>query len=447
LETFTVIAMLSNSDLRYATKKLEQRSQQATEKAQRKIEKERLLAERKARQQETIEREIHKRRVEELEREEREREERERLLEVNDGVLYRGEFQPVPAPEALAKAKGIKRASDKILLPSSVGKILLDQEAHKKGGGGYFFELESLDTGRRTFSSVLDFTAAEGFVALPEKVAKCLFGIRGEAWEDRMSGRIRVTYKKLQKGTKVVFQPREKSFQMHPRIQDDIRGILEGCLSRYSCLSVGDWVTVSVQSDSNGANAVAGDGQVDEFDLRVKELEIDNDPVEACSIIDTDLEAEIHPSIETEDRIFQEELRARQLIEERERREREEVQVFAEARRKEEEYHARHADMVKQRAESLPDEPCSEDAIVIVVRFPNGEKHRRAYLPSDPVGLLFCFVDSKGASGLMPRQYRLVSQFPRFEIEYCEVNDVGKGTMDALECLKGGSSVLFLEKL
>lgn len=142
--------MAGSIDFISAQKKLDARTKSATEKAQRKAEKERILAERKAQQQEAIEREQQNRRLAELAEQERDREERERLLEANDGVLFRGELVPVSAPESLARQKGIKRASDKILLPSSVGKLLLDQDAHRKGGGGYFFELESLDTGRKT---------------------------------------------------------------------------------------------------------------------------------------------------------------------------------------------------------------------------------------------------------------------------------------------------------
>jgi len=36
----------------------------------------------------------------------------------------------------------------------------------------------------------------------------------------------------------------------------------------------------------------------EEFDLRAKELEVNGEAVDSRSIIDTDLEAEVHPSIE-----------------------------------------------------------------------------------------------------------------------------------------------------
>ena len=59
-----------------------------------------------------------------------------------------------------------------------------------------------------------------------------------------------------------------------------VREVLEQALSTHSCLHEGDWVEVQHE------------GQV--YDLRVRELR----PQAQVSIIDTDLEAEINPSIE-----------------------------------------------------------------------------------------------------------------------------------------------------
>ena len=439
--------MASGIDFRTAQKKLDARAKHATEKAQRKLERDRLIAERRAQHQEAVERELQNRRLAELAVQEREKEERERLIEANDGVLFREELLPVVAPESLARQRGIKRASDKVLLPASVGRQLIDQDAHRKGVGGYFFELESLETGRRTVSSVLDFSAAEGFVALPKKVARCLFGLGktdGETetdecdWESMMAGRVKVTYKRLRKGTRCVFQPRVKAFQIalnaNPSI--DIKICLENCLSAYSCLAVGDWVPVTLP-DHDGPR---------EFDLRVKELEVNGEAVDACSIIDTDLEAEVHPSIETEERMFQEELRARQLKEERARAARE-AELAQEA-----ETAARVA-AVREASTRLQEiaEPAPAEAGVtsVMVRFPDGNKCSRSFRVSDPVWLLFCFVDSNGASGLLPGEYKLVSQYPRVEIES---GSAGEGNVGQLECFRtsGGGSprslALFVEK-
>lgn len=445
--------MASGIDFRTAQKKLDARAKHATEKAQRKLERDRLIAERRAQHQEAVERELQNRRLAELAVREREQEERERLIEANDGVLFRTELLPVAAPESVARERGIRRASDKVLLPSSAGRQLVDQDAHRKGGGGYFFELESLETGRRTVSSVLDFSAAEGFVALPKKVARCLFGLgktdrddeSREAgseecdWESMMAGRVKVTYKRLRKGTRCVFQPRVKEFQIalnaNPSI--DVKVCLESCLSAYSCLAVGDWVPV-ILPHHDGPR---------EFDLRVKELEVDGESVDACSIIDTDLEAEVHPSIETEERMFQEELRARQLKEERARAAQEAAMV------QEAETVAR-VEAMREASTRLGEiaAPAAGEAGVtlVMVRFPDGKKCTRAFRASDPVWLLFSFVDANGASGLLPGEYKLVSQYPRVEIDG---DSGGEGTVGQLECfmpLGGGapkSLTLFVEKL
>jgi len=436
-------------DFQTAQRKLEARTKHHTDAARRKIEKERIIAERKAAQQEQIEREQQNRRLAEIAQEEREREERERLLEANGGVLFRGELAPVSAPESLARERGIKRASDKVLLPSSVGRLLLDQDAHRKGGGGYFFELESLDTGRKTVSSVLDFTAAEGFVGLPKKVARCLFGLGSDPdcdnrrgaevdgaphdWESRMRGRVKVTYKRLQKGTRVVFQPRIKEFQVtlnsNPDI--DIRVCLEACLSAYSCLAVGDWVSVTLEGAGVGG---------EEFDLRVKELEVEGEAVDSCSIIDTDLEAEVHPSIEAEERIFEEELRARQLTEARERAARDAEEAM------EAETTARKAAMEEASSRlAQVAEPAGGDQGVtsVMVRFPDGDKCRRNFGADDPVSLLFTFVDAHGASGMLPGEYNLVSQYPRVCIESGTGGSIGGlgGVFDGTPSL-----TLFVEK-
>ena len=283
----------------------------------------------------------------------------------------------------------------------------------------------------------MEFSAAEGFVGLPKKVARCLFGLGegglDEDWEDRMRGRIKVTYKRLQKGTRAVFQPRIKEFQatLNASPGIDIKSCLEACLSTYSCLAVGDWVTVTLEER--------------EFDLRVKELEVAGEAADACSIIDTDLEAEVHPSIETEEKIFQEELQARQLMEAREQAEREAEQAEREAEQARETERAALVETMRVAASRLAEvaEPAAGDVGVtsVMVRGPDGGRWRRHFRADDEVDLLFSFVDANGASGLMPGQYNLVSQYPRVEIR----DDQG-GRLGEVTCFGSGSLTLFIEK-
>lgn len=419
--------MVSKLELDAASKKLAQRSNEASEKAQRKLEKERILAERKKKREEAVEREIQQRRLAQLLKEEAEAQELERLQEINNGVVYKGVLQAVPAPESIASNKGIKRAADKALLPASVGRMLLSQDASKNGA--YYFEVEN-DLGRRTCVGLLDFSSAEGFIALPKKAARCLWGPDAET-EDCISGPVTVVYRKLSKGTKVVFQPRSAHFQQV--VGDDIREVLETCLLRHSCLTVGDWVTVM-----HGEHA---------FDLRVKELE----PASSVSVIDTEMEAEVHPSVETEERIFQEEMEARRLLEERERKRREEEEAAKIAEEEQQERRERHAAIVRQKLASLPSEPLDKDtsseALRILFRFPDGTKYTRTFLPSQSIGTMFHFVDAMGAHGLDPGTYRLVSQYPRHVFEYVDQIDDPRRIEDLPQYSPGSNVVLFLEPI
>lgn len=413
--------MVSTIDLNAARKKLAQRSHEANEKAQRKIEKERILEERKKKREQAIEKELQDKRRAQAEAEAAREQERERLQEINNGVVYWGTLQAVPAPETIALDKGIKRAADKVLLPPSVGRSLLDQGASKNGA--YFFDIDN-GLGRHTCVGLLEFSSAEGFIALPSKVARCLWGPEADL-DECVAGPLQVVYKRLPKGTKVVFQPRSATFQT--TIGDSIRDVLEHCLSYHSCLTVGDWVTVEHMGTA--------------YDLRVKELE----PESSVSVIDTEMEAEVHPSVETEEKIFQEELKARRLLEERERERKQAQESLEKVQQEKVEYLLKHGESVTAKKSTLPEEPHEEedDTIFVLFRFPNGEKHQRVFRRSDPVSLLFHFVDAMGANNLMPGTYRLVSQFPRHIID-----DTTSKTrlLQDVECFSSGERfTVFLE--
>lgn len=317
-------------------------------------------------------------------------------------------LQAVPAPASIAEDKGIKRAADKMLLPPSVGNILMDQKAYTNGA--YFFELKN-EVGRMTHAGLLDFASAEGFVAIPPKVARCLWGpnciiteavdtvtggapMPGLCSSDTISGPLQVTYRRLSKGTKVVFQPRSAEFQS--KVGEQIREVLEEALLQHSCLTVGDWIQVVYEGEC--------------FDVRVRELEPEN----AVSIIDTEMEAEIHPSVETEEKIIEEEMAARKALEEKRLREREEL---ARAKQQQHDHAVRQeqlASIQEQKRKILPTEPEDlSDSIGILLRFPNGEKYSRRFLPTDAFNAVFDFADSMGAGGNFPGDYVLVTQYPR----------------------------------
>ena len=258
-----------------------------------------------------------------------------------------------------------------------------------------------------------------------------------------------------------MFQPRSASFQQE--VGEDIRGVLEGALLQHSCLTRGDWL------------AVPHGGQ--RYDLRICDLH----PEAAVSVIDTDLEAEINPSIETEERIREEyEAATRRAAEAALAAAAAVAEAEAEAAAQEEERLRREA-LRRAKEAALPAEPspgAAEPCAACLFRFPDGSRHSRRFPldsplqvgscrgavcsacagsaafgraecgfccclggqipggqiprqtaadatpPSTPAAsplhvalplpqLLFDFVDSKGASGMLPGRYSLVTQYPR----------------------------------
>jgi ubiquitin fusion degradation protein 1 len=396
--------MLTSGELAASERRLKEHTKAQVEKARLKAEKERILAERQKQRQDAREEDIRLKRLEQLRIEEEQRESREREIEANNGVIWRGKLQAVPAPEDIAASKGIKRAADKVLLPPSAGSSLLNQDAFKNGA--YFFELKHA-SGRRTHAGLLDFTAAEGFIALPRKVGRCLFGVDAAVSDaDICEGTLEVAYRRLPKATKAIFQPRSALFQQ--AIGEDLREALEAALLQHSALTVGDWIEVR---NSNG----------DVFDLRVRELE----PAEAVSIIDTEVEAEIHPSVETEERILAEEMEAQRRMTEAAAAVKKLAQEEAEKEAEKEAEFARRRSIMAEKAVFLEQhypEPTVESgvpAITCLFRLPDGGRHTRRFsLLDTPLNCLFDYVDSIGASGKLPGEYRLVTQYPRHVFEY-----------------------------
>lgn len=195
-------------------------------------------------------------------------------LEDNRGVSLRVQLAAAPVDAQSVAARGIKRAADKLILPPSVGAALMDQDAPKNGA--MLFEV-AVSNGGKTHAGVLEFTAPEGVVLLPEKVANWLWGLPAgssssagdgadvsssytragsptsaagpASTSSRCSGHAWLRYKRLPKGTYVRFQPELRAF--HEVIGQDpelLRHVLEECLHGYCTLSAGDWVQVRLAS-------------------------------------------------------------------------------------------------------------------------------------------------------------------------------------------------------
>jgi ubiquitin fusion degradation protein 1 len=189
-----------------------------------------------------------------------------------------------------------------------------------------------------------------------------------------------------------VFQPRSASFQGD--VGEDIRGVLEGALLQHSCLTRGDWLEVRHGGE--------------QYDLRI----CGTHPDDAVSVIDTDLEAEINPSIETEERIQEEyEAAARRAAEAAAAAAAAEAAAEAEAAAAEEE-RLRREGLRRAKEAALPQEPPAEGGVPVATclfRFPDGSRHSRRFLLGSPLqvrgwGVLACCRRHACASSVISRQ-------------------------------------------
>ena len=95
-------------------------------------------------------------------------------MEHNKGVSITATLTAAPLSTAVAASKGVKRHEDKVILPASLSSELVKQRAFEHGQ--LFWRISARD-GRSTVASALEFTAPEGVIMLPPKVAKSLWGL------------------------------------------------------------------------------------------------------------------------------------------------------------------------------------------------------------------------------------------------------------------------------
>ncbi|GLC63546.1 hypothetical protein PLESTF_000047900 [Pleodorina starrii] len=447
-----------SSELNTRAQRLVAEQKARAEKERQRIEKERLLAERQRKREQEREEEARRKRLEQLAAEERAREAEFEERERNKGVFLRVELQALPADEGVALAKGVKRSKDKLILPPSVGASLLSQDASKNGAMLFQLSLPGTGTGTgtaaasvvgaasggpsspslphpqqspaaaeaasiasgsgRTHAGVLEFTAPEGTVLLPRKVVQSLYG----SLDAQPHGTVVVSYRRLDKGSYVRLQPMCHGF--HEAMGEGLREALEAELMGHSTLTEGDWLTV------------VRDGR--EWPLRVQELQ----PSHAVSVLDTELAADVVPSLEAEEYLRrweeeqrQQQARLAQLAAERAEREAAEAaeraaaEAAAAAERAQREAAeaaaaeaaAAAAAAARERlAAALPPEPepasssSSSDSIVTCAfSMPDGTRISRRFAADAPVQALFDFVDSRGAGGWERGSYALVTRMPR----------------------------------
>mmetsp|Transcript_15121 Transcript_15121/g.37869 ORF Transcript_15121/g.37869 Transcript_15121/m.37869 type:complete len:418 (+) Transcript_15121:218-1471(+) len=327
------------------------------------------------------------RRLQQAEEEARQREAQEEQERRTGGVEWKETF----VAAALPAEKG---GGDRITLPVSALSGLEFKGAMEVRGPMHF-ELATEDGGK-THGGVLEFTAEDGTVGLPPKVASCLAAVttNDETPEGGYNSRVTATYVRLEKGTFVSLQPRTREFAVamgsvrgsSVPVYDSARGkwvlpglegVLHSTLQPLCALTLGD----SVRVEHGGGH----------FDLDVVQLE----PAHAVSLIDTDIQVEITASREELEQM-QEQERARAEAEER-------------RRRREEEATQRTRDAASRLGEEPPEG--AEGAVAIAIRLPDGQRFTRRVLRTSPVQELFDAIDAKGLTGA--EAYHLVASYPR----------------------------------
>ncbi|KAF8073054.1 ufd1 [Scenedesmus sp. PABB004] len=441
-------------EFKAAADKLRKEQAARAERERQRIEKERVAAERQRAREEAREAAARARRLEAAAAAAAEEARHAADLEENRGVSLRVSLAAAPAREGEAAARGIRRAADKLVLPPSVGAALLDQGAPKNGA--MLFEVAA-SNGASTHAGVLEFNAPEGVVLLPAKVANCLWGLPGAGGSDdgggagggggasggRFGCAVHVRYKRLPTGTYVRLQPELRAF--HDVVGSDpdaLRGALEECLRGCATLSEGDWVQVPYAGEL--------------FNLRVLELQ----PAPAVSVLETDIAADVGPSIETEGYMrareeaeTREAERARQLHEQAARAAAqalaaEEAAAAAAAERVAAEQARRLAVRAEKAALVAPEPPAGggQPAATLLFRLPDGARLSRRFLLEQRLQELYDFVDSEGAGGLWPGTYALVQQFPR-RVLPPGGSDGGGETLAGAGFAAGQQQALLLEAL
>ncbi|KAK6142452.1 hypothetical protein DH2020_022800 [Rehmannia glutinosa] len=254
-------------ELRRAREKLEKEQRERKERAKLRLERERKNKEEAIRQRQAIEAAQRQRRLDAAEAETKANQIAEENFLASRGVNFSRILEAVP----------YQGSGDKIKLPPSCFTELSEQGAFDKGPlhfslslihqetpfGAESADKESLGS---THAGVLEFTADEGFVALPQHCWSNLF-----PGDSPNSAMVEVCYVWLPKGTYAKLQSVEFGFSDIP----NHKAVLETSLRQHATLSQGDLLTVN-----HGVLT---------YHLRVLELK----PSSSISVLETDMEVDI----------------------------------------------------------------------------------------------------------------------------------------------------------
>lgn len=317
------------------------------------------------------------------------------------GIKYVHQLQPVP----------MTTDGDKITLPVTALEELNPQNAFDLGV--FTFELSYADemgTIHKTHGGVLEFTADEGTVGIPPKVAVSLFSSDGSFVVPPM---VQIRFVRLEKGKFACLQPMGDGFGSR---EIDFKKILERSLKAHTTLTVGDVLFVRHGRET--------------FEVKVTDLQ----PEEAVNILNTDLEVTLVPS---ESAMFAEELAKRKQDEEIRIMERERIQAELKLEKHRERERAK-----KLKMDALESEPAADEGsqVRIVLRMPSGTQSSRRFRHDTTLSSVFAFVEAQ--TGETRELFRLVAMHPRRVF----VADMVEKSLKELG-LNGRQESLFVEQI
>ena len=313
--------------------------------------------------------------------------------------------------EDVAAKRGIRtRRNDKIQVPASALRTL--ERCDRCEGAPFFYvkkgaslsktDDEKEEEGR--YCAALDYQAEENTVVVPSELAKRLglsTSSSSTSFDDGRVLRVEFRSRELEKCEWVKLQPVSNEFSKfltrHP--EADVKVALEQILVQWSCVHVGD----AFEVDFSGfvSSREDEDASTKTFTLKVVALKVEGGEEDiVASLIETDVEVDLAPSIEHDEVIERIETLNRN-DEEQKRNEREKKLAEAkEARVRLERKEERKEKMRRFReamAMKLPSEPplsTSSNVLRIRISLPTGEAIERRFYDTDDVSSLFDFVSA-----------------------------------------------------
>ena len=315
----------------------------------------------------------------------------------------------------IAAKRGIRaRQRDKIQLPSSALRTLerLDFETRQPA----FFYVRAVGNENENdrdenddeevgcYCAALDYQANENCVVVPRDLAKRL-GYSLLEKEERVEKRVlRVEFRSraLEKCEWVKLQPVSNEFSKflsrHP--EADVKMVLEQILVQRSVVHVGDVFEVNfsgfVSSSSSPSESFV-------FELKVVALKVEGGEEDTvASLIETDVEVDLAPSIEHDEVVERIETLNRNDEEEKRREREKKLAEEREARARLERNEERKEKLRRYReamAKKLPLEPpasssTNDNVVRVRISLPSGEAIDRRFFKHDDVSSLFDFVSA-----------------------------------------------------